>query len=202
MSDELIRYIITYGYPTIFSLVFLQEVGIPNPVPNEFILLFSGYLTSTGQLSFFKVISTVVIADFIGTAALYFIFYFFGTALIKKAPKWLPIAKIESIKHKLSHKGLWSIYAGRLIPYVRGYTSVAAGAVRLPPKVFLPAVLFSAITWSGGYVFIGKLLGPRWESVSDKIGWGNSIAVIVVGIVAFVIAPKVYEKIKSRKKNV
>jgi membrane protein DedA with SNARE-associated domain len=56
MSPSLSAYILKYGYMAIFSLVFLQEIGVPNPVPNELVLLFSGYLTSIGQLHFTPVL--------------------------------------------------------------------------------------------------------------------------------------------------
>ena len=56
MPPTFSAYIIKYGYLAIFSLVFLQEIGVPNPVPNELVLLFSGYLTSTGKLNFTAVL--------------------------------------------------------------------------------------------------------------------------------------------------
>ena len=67
MSPILSAYIGKYGYIAIFSLIFLQEIGVPNPVPNELVLLFSGYLTSIGKLDFITVLLTVVAADTIGS---------------------------------------------------------------------------------------------------------------------------------------
>jgi len=63
MSPILSDYITKYGYFAIFSLVFLQEIGVPNPVPNELVLLFSGYLIFVGKLDFIIVLTTVVAAD-------------------------------------------------------------------------------------------------------------------------------------------
>lgn len=81
MPHSLAVFIAHYGYPAIFSLVFLQEIGVPNPVPNELVLLFSGYLAFLGALNFVLVFLTVVAADFIGTSILYLVFYFFGGAI-------------------------------------------------------------------------------------------------------------------------
>jgi membrane protein DedA with SNARE-associated domain len=50
MPPEIILYISKYGYLAIFVLIFLQETGVPNPVPNELVLMFSGYLVFTGIL--------------------------------------------------------------------------------------------------------------------------------------------------------
>jgi membrane protein DedA with SNARE-associated domain len=63
MSPTLSAYILKYGYVAIFSMIFLQEIGVPNPVPNEVVLLFSGYLSSVGQLDCITVLITVIAAD-------------------------------------------------------------------------------------------------------------------------------------------
>jgi membrane protein DedA with SNARE-associated domain len=199
LPDALISYIVEYGYLTIFSLVFLQEIGIPNPVPNELILLFSGYLSSIGQLSFEWVIITVIIADFVGTTSLYFAFYHFGKSIKAKKPRWFPLEKVEKLGKHLSGKGRWSIYVGRLMPFLRGYISVAAGILQIKPKIFLPAVLFSALTWSGGYVILGRVLGKNWDTVSDKLGSGNAILLLIfLIIILFVILPRVISKKKEK----
>jgi membrane protein DedA with SNARE-associated domain len=196
MPLELIEYITNYGYLTIFGLVFLQELGVPNPVPNELILIFSGYLASTGKLSFSLVVLTAVAADFIGTTILYLVFYSFGTKFLKKI-KFLPHKKIAQLVVYLSGRGRWGVYVGRLLPLLRGYASVAAGVLRLPPKEFIPAVILSAFTWSGGYVLLGRLLGPKWENVSNYFGFKNSLLILGGIIILYLLGLKVYDKIKK-----
>ncbi len=199
MPPELASYITQYGYLAIFALVFLQELGVPNPVPNEIVLLFAGYLGSIGVLNFYGVFATVLIADFVGTTILYLVFYYFGDFIFKHKPRWLPIKKenIARLGERVSKKGLWGIYIGRLIPYVRGYTSVGAGLLRLKPKVFLPAVFISALTWSGGYAIAGKLLGPYWEQVAAKIGGIQAIVITVLAVIALIFIARYFIKKKS-----
>ncbi len=197
MPPELASYIIEYGYITIFGLVFLQEIGIPNPIPNELILLFAGYLASVGKLDFYWVVVTVVAADVIGTSILYSIFYYFGKRIMKHFKRFLPSKKIDSLIDFLSKKGRWGIYLGRLLPLLRGYASVAAGLLRLPPHEFIPAVLLSAVTWSGGYVIVGWILGPKWETVSDYLGFGNTLIILLAVIAAYIIGIRIYGRIKK-----
>jgi membrane protein DedA with SNARE-associated domain len=202
MSPELISYITEYGYFAIFGLVFLQEIGVPNPVPNEFVLLFSGYLTSIGTLSFPLVILTVVAADFIGTAVLYVIFYFFGKHILAHKPKWIPLSneKIEKMIRKISGRGKLEIYLGRLIPYLRSYISIAAGILQTRPKTYLIAVLASAATWSGGYVIIGNRMGSYWETFIGKVGNFQNFLFLLVLLPVFVFCIKyLFRKYKERK---
>ncbi len=200
MPTDVANYIIRYGYLTIFSLVFLQEIGVPNPVTNELVLLFSGYLAYTGRLSLVWVILTVVAADFLGTSLLYFIFYLFGEYLLAHGPKWIPMEKIENLKNKVQSKGRWGIFAGRLIPYVRGYTSVAAGLLEIPPYVFLTSVLLSAVLWSGGYAIIGYAFGNRWNTIISKLGfWEFALGAVIILVLVVYIIPLIHRKIKGQK---
>ncbi|MDD5547466.1 MAG: DedA family protein [Candidatus Pacebacteria bacterium] len=203
MPEELARYIIEYGYLAIFGLVFLQEIGIPNPVPNEIVLIFSGYLAWDGTLSFPLIFLTVVMADFLGTSLLYTVFYFFGEFILEKKPDWIPISheRIRKLSEKISKEDRWGLYLGRLIPYVRGYVSVAAGLLEIKPVVFLTTVFLSAATWSGGYVILGRILGPYWKNAIDKIGGFHNVVIIIAIVVIFILVRKHFIKPYLAKKS-
>jgi membrane protein DedA with SNARE-associated domain len=185
VSANLAIYITKYGYLAIFFLVLLQELGVPNPVTNEFVLLFSGYLAYTAVLNLWLVVLTAVSADCIGTTILYAVFYWFGNHIMDRHPRWLPVtpAHIDRIKQKISERQHWGIYVGRMIPFLRGYASVAAGILPIKPQIFIPTVIVSAITWSGGYVIAGRLLGPYWRQVAERIGGVESLVLAAALIV-------------------
>jgi membrane protein DedA with SNARE-associated domain len=200
VSSELTHYIAEYGYLAIFLFVFLQELGVPNPVTNEFVLLYSGYLAFTGVLNLWFVLLAAISADCIGTTILYAVFYSFGGFLMDHRPRWFP-ASTEDIKRmedSLSGQGRWGIYVGRLIPFLRGYVSVAAGMLAIRPGVFLPAVIISAITWSGGYVVAGRLVGPYWKEVAGKMGTVEQFVLLAALIV---IAALVRRTIVRRRRH-
>jgi membrane protein DedA with SNARE-associated domain len=199
MSPTLSAYIIRYGYIAIFSLVFLQEIGVPNPVPNEVVLLFSGYLTAVGELDFTTVLVTAVAADTIGSSVLYLTFYYCGQRLLQKWPHVIAPSTLAYLTARVSHQDRWSIYVGRLLPFLRGYTAVAAGLLGISPRIFCPAVLVSACTWSGGYVIAGKLLGQHFPEVISKLGRGK---VVLAGLTLLCLSgflgPHLYHWFKHR----
>jgi len=202
MPAALMVYITKYGLLAIFSIVFLQEIGVPNPIPTELIILFSGYLSSIGQLNFGDVFCASVAGDFIGTSVLYGLFYFFAPWILKHLPKKLPLEKIEQFKAKLAARAFGGVYIGRLMPYLRGYASVAAGLLKVPPKIFFPAVILSAVTWSGGYAIIGYLLGDRWTVLATKLGSVELILLLIL-ILAFIffILPRIIKRLESNHKS-
>ncbi len=158
---ELIAYLIKYGYLTIFILVFSQEIGLPNPIPNELFLIYMGYLCAIGTFTFSAVVFTAFCADFLGTNLLFFTFLRFGNFILNHKPRWLPISEagIAKATHRIEKGGLWAFFLGRITPFIRGYTSVAAGFMHISPKKFIPIVLFSAFTWSLACVTFGWFFG-------------------------------------------
>lgn len=196
MTDTLFNYIATHGYTTIFLLVVLAELGVPNPVPNELILVYVGTLAASGTLELLPAFLVAVAADFIGTSILYSILYLCGEFLVSKNFKWFPRQKIESFSRRISERGKWGIFIGRLLPYLRGYASVAAGLLRIPPKVFLSVVILSAMLWSGGYVLLGYFIGPHLKSVMGALGLGQAgIFVVLAGtLILFVISRQIVTK--------
>lgn len=200
MSPEVISQISKYGYGAIFVLIFLQETGVPNPVPNELVLLFCGYLIYTGAFIFPLVILSAVAADFTGTNILYVSFYFFGNYILKHKPRWIPVSQsaIHKLERRISTGRKGIIYIGRVTPFIRGYTSVACGLIQLKPKIFLPIAFLSGLTWSLFYVILGYLLAPYWDTFSRETGWFKSLLIILVISVLLVFISRVIIKRRSK----
>ncbi len=183
-----------YGYLAVFLIVFSQEVGIPNPIPNELVLMFTGYLTFKGILVLPLVILVAVSADFIGTSILYAVFYFSGVFIMKHKPRWFPVSEssISKLSARIVKGGIWRLYLCRLTPFLRGYTSIIAGLLKIKPRTFLPVAAISASTWAAGYVIAGRLLGPWWSYAGAKLGsmkyyilLGVVLVFLIVGLVKY-----------------
>jgi membrane protein DedA with SNARE-associated domain len=185
MPEELVFYVTKYGYLAIFVLVFLQEIGMPNPFPNELLLIFSGYLTYKGILTVPFVILTTVLADFLGTSILYFLFNSSGEFILRKKPKWIPLSSriLKMMNDKVTKHGLSGIFIFRLTPFTRGYASVISGLLQIKSKTFLGIALGSAFIWSLIYVTTGFLLGPYWNLFLQNLDNFKYILIAVLVIV-------------------
>jgi membrane protein DedA with SNARE-associated domain len=204
MPEEIVYYITKYGYLAIFILVFLQEIGMPNPFPNELILMFSGYLSFKGLLFLPFVIITALSADFLGTNILYLTFYTTGTIILKRKPKWFPLSDsmIDRLTTKISRGGRLSIYVFRLTPFTRGYASVITGLLQVKPKVFLPIAIISAVTWASVYVVIGKMIGPSWDVFASQIeSYRNLLLAVLATVICMTLLVKYIMNRKMKKKS-
>jgi membrane protein DedA with SNARE-associated domain len=191
MPEEVVNYIMEYGYIAIFIIVFLQELGVPNPIPIELFLLFSGYLSFKGILYLPFIIITAIAADFIGSNILYFIFYSSGKSLIQKKPRWIPVTEemITRVSEKITNGGLWSLYFFRLISFTRGYISIVTGLLHIKPRIYLPIVIISASTWTMVYVILGYILGPSWNILIRNI---VRFKLIMFGVLIMVVCILVF----------
>jgi membrane protein DedA with SNARE-associated domain len=108
---------------------------------------------------------------------------------MKKKPKWLPVKwdKVERAKKMISERGRWVVFVWRLIPYIRGYASVAAGFLNMPLREFVPMAALSALIASGGYVLLGHFLGSKWNTVTNFIGSPVYVGVAVVLIIGLLL---------------
>ncbi|MDB5255218.1 MAG: alkaline phosphatase [Candidatus Nomurabacteria bacterium] len=203
MPDSLVQFITHYGYFAIFGLVFLQEIGIPNPVANELVLLFAGSLAYAGTLSFTGVFFSAILGDIIGTSILYFVFYHLGNTVFEKKPKWIPLSreKIERLGERVRTHGGWGVFVGRLLPFVRGYASVAAGLFRLKPRPFYIAVISSALLWTGGYVTLGSIFGKYWVRVAETSGGVEKILLIAVAVTIIILGTRAFVQHRAAKKT-
>ena len=195
MPIELVSSISQYGYLAILVLIFLQEVGFPSPIPNEFVLLCSGYLAYIGVLSFPLIILSAFAGDVLSSTILYSVFYFFGKIILQRKPKWIPIShkKLDSIAFKINKQGTTGVFIGRLTPLVRGYVSVLCGLLQFSSKKFSFIIIGTAAIWSISYVTIGFLLAPYWNLVttlnSNQPVYLSifSVTIIIIVIVFFLV---------------
>lgn len=168
MTEQILPYIVQYGYLAILALVFMQEVGIPSPIPNEFVLLFGGYLSYTGVLKASLVILSAVVGDLLASIILFELFFFFGKSVMNRKPKWLPISevKLEKLRLKIELRGQVGTYIGRVTPFIKGYVSVLCGLLRFPQKKYGLILIVTSVAWSLVYVVGGYLAGPYFKEVS------------------------------------
>lgn len=179
MSPTIALFIAQYGYLAIFAVIVLQEIGVPIPVPNEVLLMFSGFLAFSGKFELFPAILTTFAASMAGA----WILYGLGTLIHPKLHSVLQdVIKEASDRLERHHKWL---FIGRILPFGRGYICIAAGIAKVSPLRFLSVTLVADALWNAGFVILGFATGNYWETVSEKVG---GVVHLILGIVALVVA--------------
>ncbi|MDB4925017.1 glycosyltransferase [Mucilaginibacter sp.] len=203
MPPQIVQLISSYSYLALFLLIYLQEIGVPIPLPNELLMLFAGYLSFKGILFFPAVLLCVIIADFTGTITLYLLFYFCGNYLMTHKPRWIPLsnATLDMLQLKVTQGGWWAVFLCRITPFIRGYTSVVSGLLRLKPKWFLPIAGISSILVCGTYVTLGEISGSYWNEIATKLNYFRYEALgLVLLVISIFSITKLSTVLKEKKK--
>ena len=97
-------------------------------------------------------------------------------------------AQIASADRWFARYGAWAVLFGRVIPVVRAFISLPAGAARMPLGRFSLFSFIGAIPWVVGLVLAGEALGHNWKSARRAFEYVDYVilALIVLGI-AYVI---------------
>lgn len=202
MLEQLVLHISQYGYLAIFLLIFLQEVGVPNPIPNELVLLFSGYLSFTGNLNMAAVILCAITGDLLGSGILFVTFYFFGKVIIRRKPKWIPLStrKLEHLSGKIRVSGHSGIFIGRLTPFIKGYVSVLSGLTHYSPSKYGIIMLLTSIIWATVYAGGGYLAGPYWNLIARNSTSNYLILLIAASVIVIIILLQAFKRLLSTTK--
>lgn len=146
----------------ILLILFLEDLGVPMPVPADVALLLAGYRLRN-HASPLLFIGLMILAINVGATILYAVAYRGGRPLIDRFGHYLHLnaAKLESTEAWLKRRGFWGIAFGRAIPGVRIVTVLACGIFRIPPVRFLTAQFVGISLYMVILLVAGYYVGPE-----------------------------------------
>ena len=152
-----------YDDQAIFLLVFIEEMGIPLPVPGDLAMLVAGYRVSRGQMNLFWVLFLLESATLLGASILYWIGSRGGRPLIYRYGRYIHVdrAKLDRAEAFLQHRGMIALVLGRLVPGLRIVTTVVAGVLGVPYLKFLIATAVGSFPYVLIFVLLGLWVGPH-----------------------------------------
>ncbi len=178
-----------FGYGGIFLTMALESALLP--VPSEVVLPFAGFLSSSGQLNFWLVVLIASLANLAGSVALYLVGIYGGRVLLKKYGHYFFIheAEITKVERWMRHYQGKVAFFSRLLPGVRGFSSLIIGAGGVGFKKFFWYTLFGSLIWNFWLAYAGYVAGNHWDWLGPyfrKFEWLIG-AVIFIGVILFFI---------------
>lgn len=184
--ESLTNWIVQYGYPGLTALLMLGIVGLP--VPDETLLVFSGFLIFQGKLNPLP----TFIAGFAGAVSGITISYFLGRTLgrsvVDRYGKYLHItaAHLDRVERWFERIGDWLLAVGYFIPGVRHFTALTAGIAGLPFARFALFAYSGAAIWVAFFLALGYFVGDQWQPAMEVIheytGWVIGGVVVIAGL--------------------
>ena len=179
----------TAGYAALILFGFLEAACIP--ISSELTFGFAGVLAYQGHLNLALVIIIGSLAELGGSYASYAVGRVGGKPLVTKLGRYVLVttSDVDRAERFLAGRGAWAVPVGRMVPFVRAFTSIVAGLVRIPPVRFGVLSLIGTVIYAAVLSSIGYGLGSAWKSVNHGLSVaGYAIfALLVLAIVGFVV---------------
>lgn len=186
--ESLLSWISHYGYAGLFALLVLGIVGLP--IPDETLLMFSGYLIFKGRFQPAVAFVTGFAGSCCGISLSYVIGRTLGYGFVHRYGGYFRITelRINRIRNWFHRIGDWLLTIGYFIPGVRHFTALVAGLSHLEYRTFALFAYSGAALWVTTFLTLGYLLGQEWQSASravERDGLILTLAAIVVGAIAW-----------------
>jgi membrane protein DedA with SNARE-associated domain len=166
-----------YGYPAIFFLLIGGIVGVP--VPDQLLLVISGYLILTRSLTATPTLFAAVFGSICGITLSYLIGRCSGSYLAKKR---FAAARLEKAREYFERFGYWTLIFGYFVPGVRNLIGFTSGMMQLKPRLFAPFAYAGAVVSSLTCVALGYFLGSQASWVLDSAGRFALLAIAALAI--------------------
>jgi membrane protein DedA with SNARE-associated domain len=179
LGETLLGWVSQHGYAGLFVLLMLGIVGIP--VPDEFLLTFTGYLVSQGRLELGPAILTAFLGSSCGISLSYIIGRAGGFWLVHRFGRYVGLTaeRVEKVHWWFERRGRWALMFGYFFAGIRHLTALTAGSAKLDLLSFAIFAYSGALLWASTFVLLGYFLGERWQTASEEV---HQVALIITGV--------------------
>jgi membrane protein DedA with SNARE-associated domain len=184
--EALLGWLSHYGYAGLFGLLVLGIVGLP--IPDETLLVFSGYLISTRRLHPALTFVTAFCGSVCGISLSYTIGRTLGHGLVLRYGRLLRVteARIERVHGWFHRIGDWILVVGYFVPGVRHFTALVAGMSELEYGTFARFAYAGAAIWVSTFLLIGYFVGENWRAALSLVHrYTLLFTVVLVAAAAF-----------------
>jgi membrane protein DedA with SNARE-associated domain len=167
--DFIFDWVSNYGYFAIFGLLVFGIVGLP--IPDETLLVFSGYLIFRGALKPIPTLLTAFLGSVCGITLSYIIGRTLGLGFVHKWGRYIHVTeeRLATVHRWFDRIGHWALFVGYYIAGVRHFTAVVAGTSSLEFRSFALYAYSGGLVWVSTFLSIGFFFGDRWHEVIEAV---------------------------------
>jgi len=191
-----------YGLMAMFLVIMLEYACFP--VSSEIVLPLSGAVASINNTHYFVILPLSVLAGLIGTGICYTLGWFGGGAIINGIKKKFPKSdkSLNASYDRFHENGASAVCIGRVIPLVRTYIALIAGAAKLKPSVYFPASFLGITVWNTLLIGLGYSLRENYGKVAEYYSrYKHNLIPIFILASSFLIINRLYKWRKKKTAN-
>jgi len=183
-----LQFIEEHAQLALFLWLLLEEAGLPMPIPGDLVILASGARVGRGQMNLVVAVVLIEAATMLGASFLYWVARRGGRTVLLRYGKYLQLDadRLARAEDFCCRRGFLAIVIGRMTPGLRIASTVTAGALGVPYRVFFPACLIG----SNNLVFflLGLFAGPVVLDTIQGVRFSLRFFMVLGGLVVLVAA--------------
>ncbi len=171
-----------------FLIIWLAAESAGLPLPDEAILLTTGFLVHEGTVDLVPAVACAVAGAAIGSTISYTLGLRLGRPVVSMLAARLRVRpeRVEAAEAWMRRRGAVGVFLTRVLPVARNLASYAAGIADIPPRVFYAAMLCGSLLWSVTVISIGEGVGDHYRQILRVGGRGLLIALCLALAAALV----------------
>ena len=183
--------VVHLGAAGALGLLYLEESGVPLPVPGDVYVAYLGRLAGGDALRWLAAWLGIITVVVLGSTNLYLISRRWGGRLLEgrvAVALHLEPERVRAAERWFARWGVVTIIFGRHIPGLRVPITVFAGASRVAYPKFAASVAVSTSAWAALWLWLGGRYGPELGRFFGFHRWAVVLAgLVVVGVVAMTL---------------
>ena len=184
-------------YAVILVWLIVESAGAP--LPNEAILLFSGYLLSAGRLEFLPTWAAATVGSMGGATLSWYIARRWGPAGVDRVGRYVFLnrGRLSAAQTWFGRWGAYTIFLARLTPVVRTVISYPAGLAAMRYQPFITSTAVGAGIWCAAVLVVGQVAGRHWSDLFAKLH--APLLVIGLAVIVLIVAYLVFEHVLKER---
>lgn len=198
---DFIRNLISeYGTWAIFLIILLEYACFP--VSSEIVLPFSGAVASMNHTGFLTILLLSILAGLIGTGICYGVGWFGGHVILQAIVRRFPKAQkgLDHANESFQKHGGAAVCIGRVIPLIRTYIALIAGAAKLPPVTYFTSSLLGITVWNTLLIGLGYTLQENYQRAAGYyVRYKHNLLPIAILCLLALIVSKIHRRQRRRQ---
>jgi membrane protein DedA with SNARE-associated domain len=132
----------------------------------------------------------------LGSIFAYYVGVWGGRPLVQRFGRYFFISanELDAAERFFSRWGTWAVFFGRMVPLVRTFVGVPAGAARMDLRLYTIYTFAGSVIWAGLLAAAGYALGENW---TDLRAWMAPADFVVAGVLLVLVAWYVIRHVKK-----
>ena len=171
LSDTFNFLLTTHPLLVIAAFIFIEELGVPSPVPGDLMMLLAGVEVAQHRQHLWVVLLVQMLATVAGASGLFAFSRRVGRPFVVRYGHFIHLTpeRLARVEAPVRKHGGRAVVAGRLIPGLRILTPIVAGVLGEPFLVFLPALTIGGFLYILALTLVGVFIGPAALDTFERL---------------------------------